>query len=246
MAGEALSAALVEMGYSVVTFDPPGAYRSTREPVGDMDEMLRSAGESLRRLGITGPVDVVGHSMGALAALGYAVERPERVNRLVLVGGMSGFPVAARWGLPGSAFSITDPDYWRIVIWGMRVNSGRGSLETHKKLENLMGSTAYHDPAYFQPVEIQPDDADRGIPVRMIWSQNMYRRLSYADRLGQVAAPTLVLVGRYDTYTPLPCAQELADGIPGARLAVFEHSGHAPFVEEAGLFSEIVVDFLGW
>jgi proline iminopeptidase len=244
MAREALADALVAMGRSVVTFDPPGAYHSTREPVGDMDEMLRSADETFERLGINGDVDVVGHSMGALAALGYAAERPERVNRLVLVGGMSGFPAAARWGLPGSAFSITDPDYWRIVLWGMRVNNGRGSLEMHKKLQNLMKRTGYHDPGHIQPVAIQPRDAELGIPVRMIWNRNMFRRLSYADQLDQISAPTLVVVGRYDTYTPRPCAQELADGIPGARLVVFERSGHSPFVEEPARFREVVGSFL--
>jgi proline iminopeptidase len=78
----------------------------------------------------------------------------------------------------------------------------------------------------------------------MIWNRNMFRRLSYADRLDQISAPTLVVVGRYDTYTPRPCAQELADGIPGARLVVFERSGHSPFVEEPARFREVVGSFL--
>jgi proline iminopeptidase len=232
------------MGRTVVTFDVPGAYRSTRQPVGDMDEMIRSADETLDRLGIQGPVDVVGHSMGGLAALAYAVERPERTCRLVLVTSLSGFPAAARWGFPGSAFRIYEPDFWRVIVWGMRLNAGRGDLALHKRLQNLMGRASYHDKSSFTPVEIDPDDAEQGVPIRTIWSRNMYSRLSYANRLAAVRASTLVLAGRHDPEAPLPCSEELVRGISNAHLVVFEHSGHSPFIEEATLFTQTLHVFL--
>jgi pimeloyl-ACP methyl ester carboxylesterase len=235
---------LVEMGRTVVTFDVPGAYRSTREPVGDMDEMLRSADETLDRLGIQGPVDVVGHSMGGLAALAYGVERPERTRRLVLVTSLSGFPAAARWGFPGSAFRFYEADYWRVIIWGMKLNAGRGDLALHKKLQNLMGRASYYDQTFFRPVEVDEDDSDKGVPIRTIWSRNMYSRLSYAGRLGEVQAPTLIIAGRHDPEAPLQCSEELLHGISDASLVVFEHSGHKPFIEEASLFAQTVAAFL--
>ena len=244
MAQHPLAEILAGMGRTVVTFDVPGAYRSTREPAGDMDEMIRSADETLERLGIQDPVDVVGHSMGGLAALAYAIERPERTRRLVLVTSLSGFPAAARWGFPGSAFRIHEPDFWRIIFWGMRLNAGRGDLALHKKLQNLMGRAACHDEGLFEPVEVQPDDYGKGVPIRTIWSKNMYSRLSYADRLGEVGASTLILAGRHDPEAPLPCSEELRQGIRDARLIVFEESGHSPFIEEAGLFAQTVDAFL--
>jgi pimeloyl-ACP methyl ester carboxylesterase len=85
MAQGRLAKLLAGLDRTVVTFDVPGAYRSTREPIGDMDEMIRSADEALGRLGIQSPLDIVGHSMGGFAALAYAIERPERTRRLVLV-----------------------------------------------------------------------------------------------------------------------------------------------------------------
>ena len=235
---------LADMGRTVVTFDVPGAYRSTREPVGDMDEMVHSADETLDRLGIQGPVDVVGHSMGGLAALAYAVEQPERTGRLVLVTSLSGFPAAARWGFPGSAFRIYEPDYWRIILWGIRLNAGRGDLALHKRLQNLMARASYHDKSFFTPAEIDTDDRDKGVPIRTIWSKNMYTRLSYANRLAEVRAPTLVLAGRHDPEAPLPCSQELAEGIPDASLVIFEQSGYAPHIEEAALFAQTLDAFL--
>ena len=244
MAQGAIAETLAAMGRTVVTFDVPGAYRSTREPVGDMDEMIRSADEALDRLRIRGPVDVVGHSMGGLTALAYAIERPQRTRRLVLITSLSGFPAAARCGLPGSAFRPYEPDYWRIIIWGMRLNAGRGNLALHKKLQNLMARASYHDKTLFTPVEIDAGDHEKGVPIRTIWSKNMYARLSYAHRLAEVRAPTLILAGRHDPEAPLECSEELRRGIPDASLLVFEHSGHSPFLEEASLFAESVDHFL--
>jgi len=244
MAQTPLADILVDMGRSVVSFDVPGAYRSTRETAGDMAEMIRGADETLDRLGIAGPVDVAGHSMGGFAALAYAIERPVRVRRLVLVTSVSGFPAAARWGLPRSAFRIYQLDFWRVVVWGMRLNGGRGNLALHKKLQNLMGRAAYYEESFYLPAVIDADDVYKGVPIRTIWTKNMYARLSYADRLGEVRAPSLIIAGRHDTEAPLQCSQELVRGIPGARLVVFEHSGHAPFVEERALFSEKLEAFL--
>jgi proline iminopeptidase len=244
MAQHPIADTLAGLGRSVITFDAPGAYRSTREPVGDMDEMIRSADEALDRLGIRGPVDVVGHSMGGLVALAYAIERPERTRRLVLITSLSGFPAAARSGFPGSAFRPRELDFWRIILWGIRLNAGRGNLGLHKKLQNLMGRASYYDTSLFHPVEIDADDYEKGVPVRTIWSKNMYTRLSYADRLAEVGAPTLILAGRHDPEAPLECSEELWQGIPDANLVVFEHSGHSPFVEEASRFAEAVAAFL--
>jgi proline iminopeptidase len=239
-----IAAQLLEMGRRVVSFDVPGAFRSTREPVGDMAEMLESADETLDRLGIEGPVDVMGHSMGGLSALAFAIERPQRTRRLVLANSLSGFPASARWGFPGSAFRPTDLDYWRVILWGMRVGSGRGDLALHKKLQNLMNRVSYYDASRFAPLPIEADDHEKGIPIRMIWNRNMYRKLSYAERLGLVRVPTLLLAGRHDPATPLACLEELDRGIPDSRLQVFERSGHFPFIEETGAFSEAVETFL--
>jgi pimeloyl-ACP methyl ester carboxylesterase len=244
MAQGPIAEILAGMGRTVVTFDVPGAYRSTREPAGDMDEMVRSADETLDRLGIQEPVDVVGHSMGGLAALAYAVERPERTRRLVLITSLSGFPAAARWGFPGSAFRIYELDYWRLILWGIRLNAGRGDLALHKKLQNLMERASYHDKGLFTPVEIHADDREKGVPIRTIWSRNMYTGLSYADRLGEVRGPTLILAGRHDPEAPLPCSEELLQGIPDGSLVIFEQSGHFPFIEEASLFAQTVDAFL--
>lgn len=245
MAQDSLADALAAQGRTVISFDVPGAFRSTRTPTGSMDELITSADEALDRLGINGPIDVVGHSMSGFSALAYAVERPERTHRLVLVGAVSGFPAAARWGLPFSALTIFDREYWQIIVWGMRANAGRADLAQHKQLANLMSEISFHKKELFTPQVIDADDNQKGVPVRTIWSRNMYTRLDYAGRMSEISAPTLILVGRHDPEAPLACSEEIAAAIPGAELVIFDESGHYPFIEERDRFGELIESFLG-
>ncbi len=245
MAQGPIADALVEMGRTVITFDVPGAYSSTRQPTGNMEEMLISAQEALDRLDINQPIDVIGHSMSGLAALGFAVEHPERTNRLILIGSMSGFPAVLKHGLPKSAWKPSTLEYWKFIFLGLKVKSGFGNLADHKNLQNIMSRESFHDKSRFTPVDIYPDDRAQGTPIReVVWGGNLFHQLDYADQLGTVQANTLILVGRYDAEAPLPCSQELRDGIPAANMVIFEASGHYPFLEEPGQFNETIKNFL--
>jgi proline-specific peptidase len=61
--------------------------------------------------------------------------------------------------------------------------------------------------------------------------------------IGRIASPTLVTVGRHDELTPA-CSETLRDGIPDARMAVFEESAHCAHLEEPELYARTVEDFL--
>jgi pimeloyl-ACP methyl ester carboxylesterase len=67
--------------------------------------------------------------------------------------------------------------------------------------------------------------------------QNLIERATYHDKL--FFTPVTI-----DPEAPLQCSLELLEGIPDARLIVFEQSGHAPFVEERVLFADTLARFL--
>lgn len=239
-----LARILVRMGRRVITFDPPGAFGSTREPTVDMAEMIACAIEALEASGVRGPLDVVGHSMGGLVSLGIALERPDLVQSLVLISSFSGFPSAIRHGLPGSCYRFWELDYWRLVFWGLRVQAGLANLSIHKRLQNLMEGASFYDGSFFSPLEIHPGDDHRGVPIRMGWTR-VNAGITYEERLGEVEAETLVIAGRHDPESPLACSEELREGIGGARLVIFEGSGHHPFIEEEVSFTRVLSEFLG-
>ena len=64
------------------------------------------------------------------------------------------------------------------------------------------------------------------------------------DRLGEITAPTLVLVGAEDIFTPPYYARELAERIPGARLQVLERGGHGMPIEYPQAVNEALLAFL--
>jgi len=63
-------------------------------------------------------------------------------------------------------------------------------------------------------------------------------------RLPTLKVPTAVLHGRHDALVPLAVAEDLARRIPGARLVVFEASGHAPLLEEPDAFNAALTGLL--
>ncbi len=64
------------------------------------------------------------------------------------------------------------------------------------------------------------------------------------DRIGQITAPTLVLVGKEDILLPVKLSEELAAGIPNAELVILEGGGHGFLSEVADKFNQAVLDFL--
>ena len=64
------------------------------------------------------------------------------------------------------------------------------------------------------------------------------------ERMGRITVPTLLVHGAGSQVYPTPVGQWLATAMPAARLELFEHSGHLPFVEEEPKFTTAVRDFV--
>src|SRR5262245_12111582 len=64
------------------------------------------------------------------------------------------------------------------------------------------------------------------------------------SRLHQIRCPTLVGVGSQDLITPPFLAEELARGIPGARLSCLPNAGHGALWEAHEAFNQMCLDFL--
>lgn len=237
----ALLERLVGFGQEVLTFDPPASGQSTRPPRLGMPEMLACAEETLAVCGVAGPVDVLGHNQGGVAALAFALERPERVRRLVLANTPSGGPAFRR--APGALWNRSHPDFWRFARLAI-LHLVVPVRATETLMTNLVFRDSYVERARFTPAPIRARDWLRPARPRAGWGQKVAWRLDYRRRLAEVRAPTLVTAGRCDPQMPPACAEELARGLPNARLVVFERSGHYPFIEEPDAFWAAVGAFL--
>ena len=237
-----LARLLIGLGHRVITFDPPGAFRSSRDPRVGMQEMIDCAVEAIDRANVPAALTVCGHSMASLCAIGFALSYPERTSRLLLVGTMTGPRAALRFGGMPRCWNWRSVDFWAFVIRGLRLSFGVGNLRVQQRLcQQTMESSYYVKPAKSAP----PDPAGRSVAAspRAVWARRI-RDIDYSDRLKEIGVPTLVCAGRHDPQTTPRANQAVADGIPHARLAMFEQSGHYPFDEERTRFSEVVEPFL--
>jgi pimeloyl-ACP methyl ester carboxylesterase len=226
----------------VITFDPPGAYRSTRPARVDMTEMLECAQVALEICRVHAAVDVVGHGMGGLCALSMAIELPRMVNRIVLINAASGLTSIQRnHGIPWY-WPVTSRKFWKWIKLSLQVRSGRGSLASHKQLVRLTRHASYYNKNLIPEITIHQDDFSRPAPLRSRWDRTA-RQVDYSDRLGRIWSQTLVCAGRHDPQTPPGCSQELAAGIPSARQVIFEQSGHYPYIEEPACFENELIQF---
>jgi pimeloyl-ACP methyl ester carboxylesterase len=223
-----LIAGLNALGRQVISFDPPASGRSTRPMRLSMSEMLDAADEALEVSGISGPVDAVGHSMAGLTVLAYAIERPERVRRLVLIG--TGTGGRAYMSAPGALWNRTHPHFWRLAALGiLQMTWRRRAPEV--MLNDFVMRESFVDKSFVEPTPIAVRDWFRPRGGHTEW-HDIASRLDYGPRLREIDVPTLILCGRHDPQYAPACSEELAAGIRGSEIEWFEHSGHFPFIEE--------------
>lgn len=72
----------------------------------------------------------------------------------------------------------------------------------------------------------------------------MARPADYDDLLADLDRPALVVHGRQDQVIALAMAEHIAAQVPGARLALMDETGHAPFLERPDQFNAILADFV--
>lgn len=194
--------------------------------------------EGLRRWLGCDRVILAGGSFGGCVAMAYAVRYPDHAAALVLRDTIPVGAVAMRIGwAQASERTRIEPATWdRYMRGGLRSDEDLAAI--WRRLLPLYE----HD---FDPGTL--DAAVAATPFRYQTQNAAVLALGDYDitpRLGQVRWPALVIAGRHDWLAPPTVARQIADLIPAAELRIFEHSGHAPEVEEPERFRAVVREFL--
>jgi proline iminopeptidase len=218
-----------------VYYDHRGNGRSGRAPSETITfEQLCADADALREhLGFE-KVAVLGYSFGGCIALEYALRYPERLSHLILVDTAPAFDYgeeieanARRKGATPEqldaleASAQTDAELWRLwkLIEPLYFHTFDADLA-----ERVLGKTIPSAEA-----------SEAGDTILEEWD--------ITARLGEISAPTLILVGEDDFVCPPSQAKLMHERIPNSELVVFKRSGHIPYVEEPEAFMGAV---RGW
>lgn len=202
-------------------------------------EMLESFTSFMDALGLD-RASLVGNSMGAGLVIGMALAHPERVDRLVLIGG---FPDHVRDKLTSPLIRRT-LDTW-APVWLVSLGNrlvGRGPTET--VLREIV-----HDPTLLTQAVIERSYENRKrpgfIPPLMAQAKNLPRwEEGFAKRLGEIRQLTLILWGAEDKVFPLQVGKELHQVIAGSAFTVIPEAGHIPQWEKPETVNPLLLNFL--
>lgn len=185
-------------------------------------------------------VHIVGNSMGGGVGINFAIRYPDRIDRLVTIGGIgtNTFSPGPSEGIRLLQEFTEDPTRQRLVDW-LKSMVYDQSLVTEELIEERW--------------QLATD------PETLAAARRMYGKAAYAammaamgatDRpmpwavMHKVAAPTLLTWGRDDRVSPLDMAIIPMRTIPNAELHVFPNCGHWAMIEAKAAFESTVLAFL--
>ena len=224
----------VDAGYRVILMDCPGWGQS--DPVvclGSRSDLNAAALKGLLDVLHIDRAHLIGNSMGGHSATAFALAHPDRVGKLVLMGGGTGGP---------SQFTPMPTEGIKLLL----------GLYRQPTIENLnkMMQVFVHDASALTEDQMQMRLANmlarRDHLENFVTSQDANPRQfpDQSARLGEIHAPTLIIWGRDDRFVPMDVGLRLLAGVANAQLHIFARCGHWAQWEHAEIFNELVVAFL--
>lgn len=231
--------ALADLGRTII-FDLRGHGESGK--TGDraaytFEQLAGDLRALLDHLGIV-ECDLLGHSMGGMIALRFALAHPERVASLVLMCTSSrapdGFlraPMAA-----GGEIARTEGMEKLATLLRQRDALGPDRPPASRRLEERMGSESFWE-RHRRRIGAMDPEAFATLGLLLIDQEPV------THRLAEIGCATLVLAGEEDDNFRAP-SSELVAGIPGARLVTIPDAAHQPQLENPAAWIAAIRDHL--
>ena len=206
-------------GYRVYAPDLPGHGKSTGHGLQRVEAFGKILGTWILEMEFP-RVFLCGHSMGGAIALQLAIEHPDMVQGLVLIGSGASLPVNLSLIEDAASTNGYITAIEKICRWSFHP-------DTNPKL-----------------VQSVKDQMLKSRPTVLGADFRACDAYDLSDQLDRVQAPTLILVGEDDKMTPLRLSKELASGIKNAKLEVIPDSGHMVVLEKPKWVGQRIKGFL--
>ncbi|MGI9598821.1 MAG: alpha/beta fold hydrolase [Acidimicrobiales bacterium] len=217
--------------FRCIAWDMPGYGRSPIDIIGDRPlsfPAISNAVETLMGDLDLDRIDIVGLSFGGQQALHFALDHPDRIDRLILA------DTSASFGADG-----TDPEEWMRL----RLDPLDRGLSPADMAEGIIDGIT--GPAFSGPIRRTLIESLAQIPAEGLRAAvTCLPHHDVSARLEEIAAETLVIVGQHDRETPVAYSRFLVAEMPNAELAVIPGVGHLSPSEDPATFNHLVAEFL--
>jgi len=227
---------LPKLGLRAIAYEHRGHGRSVLGEAGHtLDNLAEDVRVVVEGLDLHGAI-LVGHSLGGVAMLMFAINYPdlvaERVAGMVLLSSLS-------YTLLGSR---TSQMKGRIEKWTNKVPDGQWMWDSPNLgfVVSRLGFGKRPKPSHVELVRRMMADCThethRDAPRTLIG-------LDLTHDLPSVNVPTLVIGGSADMITPPASSRRMASLIPGARLELLRDGGHLLMLEQRTTINTLIADF---
>jgi len=172
------------------------------------------------RLGIE-RFTLVGCSLGGVVAFELWQRVPERFDAMVIVGSFARYPDGQRYA-DGIAAAVRETGDMRAFAEGRAAKMGLPRARVRETVEQMGAKSV----------------ACYLASTQATWTGD------YRDVLPAITVPALVVHGERDAIAPLALSQEIAAGIPGARLESVPGAGHVANADDPPAFNALLRAFL--
>ncbi len=203
-------------GFSVAALDLNGHGRSAYREGGGLETYTQDVLAVLERL--SPHTFLVGHSLGGAIALNVALQYPERIGGLGLIG------TGARLRVLPELLKLVEEDFERAIdlLLEWAFNAGAPSELVAKARERMWVN------------------GQRALQRDLLTCDGF----DVMGELDQIEVPALVICGREDRLTPVKYAEYLRDHIPNATLKAIDGAGHMVMLEQPEEVNRAIEDFL--
>jgi proline iminopeptidase len=191
----------------------------------DLDELRAELGDE--------KITVLAHSMGGFVALTYALEHPDRCDRIILVGT---FPTAVpRKMLPPTFHALGWARTTKMLtraVWWVASQSWRPRSDERKRRLYAVWSTIQEGLAPVHAREVERE-RELGLPLANDNVRALQRELTsldLIDRLAEIDCPVLALCGDRDAAA-VWAAGVYRSHLTGVEVVILPDIGHDPFFE---------------
>jgi pimeloyl-ACP methyl ester carboxylesterase len=185
----------------------------------------------------TGPVAIVGNSMGGFISAEVSIAARRLVSKLVLVSA-AGVSHARMYVAP-AATAARMAAAMAPLAFRYHERALRRPVLRHHVLGNL----------FYKPGELRQEltweFVNAGInSPGLVGAVRGLANYDIIDRLGDVDDPTLIIWGRNDLVVPAADALAFHEALPNSELVVFDRCGHLPMAERPVRFNRVLERFL--